>query len=156
MAITYIAAGSNLGEREKVLREALAYLAGKPELSVLRTSPYYETRPQGFAAQECFLNAVWEIETFLPPLLFFRILKETETFFGRRRILKNGPRSLDLDLLAFDRYIIRTRELTVPHPRMQERWFVLKPFSDVAPDWRHPVLGESVRELLNKVSGEKI
>lgn len=155
MAIAYIGAGSNLGDREKTLKQAFSHLTARPGLSVLRASSYYETRPRGFAAQESFLNAVWEAETFLPPLLFFQILKETEMFFGRKRILKNGPRSLDLDLLAFDRHIIRTRELTVPHPRMQERWFVLKPFSDIAPDWRHPVLGESIRELLNKVSGEE-
>lgn len=148
----YVAVGSNLGDRRAMMSQAQARLETNPGISVRKVSGIYETDPVGFLAQGRFLNAVWELETELPPDDLLNALLAVEKELGRERKVKNGPRVIDLDLLAYDDYISERPELTLPHPRLHERYFVLKPFSDLNPEWVHPYLHRTVQELLSEVS----
>jgi len=148
----YVAVGSNLGDRRAMMSQAQARLETNPGISVRKVSGIYETDPVGFLAQGRFLNAVWELETELTPDDLLSALLSAEKDLGRERNMKNGPRVIDLDLLAYDDYISERPELTLPHPRLHERYFVLKPFSDLNPEWVHPHLHRTVQELLSEVS----
>ena len=152
MAHIFIGAGSNLEDRENHLAEAKRLLEYTRYFNFLRTSPVYETEPVGGPPQGKYLNAVWEAETYLYPYETLREFLAVESAFGRIRAEKNGPRTLDLDLLFYDDRIIHEPGLDVPHPRLHERFFVLKPLSDIAPDWKHPELGKTACELLAAVS----
>ena len=147
MKTTFLALGSNLGDREAHLREALNRL--KPdEIRVTRRSSLYETAPQELLDQPCFLNAVIEVETSLFPLQLLACLRQIERQMGRRRVTPKGPRNIDIDILFYGRSVIRTAELEVPHPRLAERRFVLEPLAEIAPEFRHPVTGKTASEML--------
>ena len=150
-ARAYVAVGSNLGDRRAMLAKAQARLEANPGVSVRRVSGIYETDPVGFLPQGLFLNAVWELETDLAPDDLLGALLSVEKDLGRERNVKNGPRVIDLDLLVYDDFISDRPELTLPHPRLHERYFVLKPFSDLNPEWMHPHLHRTVQELLSEV-----
>ncbi|HNV86253.1 MAG TPA: 2-amino-4-hydroxy-6-hydroxymethyldihydropteridine diphosphokinase [Candidatus Omnitrophota bacterium] len=152
MTVAYVGLGSNLGDREGTIRKALARLNERDVLRVRKISAFYETKPVGYPDQPDFLNAVCEIETGYPARELLAALRETEDFFGRERKIEQGPRTLDLDLLAFGDWVVREEGLILPHPRMHERDFVLRPFLDVNPDWVHPMLGRSVRVLFEKLT----
>jgi len=141
--------GSNLGDRRGHLRAGLTGLRRSGR--VLAVSPLYETEPLGLREQPAFLNAVARMETALPPRELLRALLEAEAERGRARREKDGPRTLDLDLLLYGDEVIEEEGLTVPHPRMHLRRFVLVPLAAVAPWWRHPSLGKTVQELLEAV-----
>jgi 2-amino-4-hydroxy-6-hydroxymethyldihydropteridine diphosphokinase len=145
----YIGFGSNLGDRLENCRNAIGALAALPPCSLLETSSFYETSPVGLVEQPAFINGVVLLETDEDAHWLLRQMLEIEKTFGRIRNLKWGPRSIDLDLLFFDDQIINTPELSVPHPSLHERRFVLEPLNEVAPDFRHPSLGKSVADLRN-------
>jgi 3-oxoacyl-[acyl-carrier protein] reductase len=149
MTTAYLALGSNLGNRQGYLDAAVRRLRAEPGVQIVAVSPYYETEAVGGPPdQQKFLNAVVAIETQLAPQALLRLLLEIEHRFGRVRTVRNAPRTLDLDLLLYGDQIWDEPELTIPHPRMHERAFVLVPLADLAPDVVHPVLRMSVRELL--------
>lgn len=152
--VTYLALGTNLGHRTSNLRRAIEALP--PAVTVLAESPVYETPPWGFADQPHFLNMVIEGETRLAPLELLKFLKQLEGSLGRVPSVRFGPRLIDVDLLFYDDLILDTPELTLPHPRLQERAFVLVPLADLAPALVHPLLGKPISALLAGVDAEGI
>ncbi|MEZ4661944.1 MAG: 2-amino-4-hydroxy-6-hydroxymethyldihydropteridine diphosphokinase [Caldilineaceae bacterium] len=145
MHTTYIALGSNLGDRAGNIHDALRALG---EIGQVRdTSFLYETPPAYVVDQPEFLNAVCELETGLGPSELLAALKQIETKLGREKTVRYGPRSIDLDILFFDDLHVDTPPLTIPHARMAERDFVLQPLCDIASAVKHPVTGRSVGEM---------
>lgn len=151
LTTAYIGVGSNLGNREETIEKAKEALSAFPQIRFIRSAPIYETQPIGGPKQGLYLNTVWELETTLDAEELLRVLSEIELHLGRTRAEKNGPRTLDLDLLLFGDEIVRQENLVIPHPQMQERWFVLKPLWDLRSDLIHPVFKKSVCELLDEV-----
>lgn len=141
----YLALGSNLGDRAANLHAACRALS--PQVQIERASPIYETDPWGYADQPPFYNQVLRARTELEPLALLNFLKQTETRLGRQPSVRYGPRLIDLDILFYNDQVLQTDALTLPHPRLHERSFVLIPLKDLAADLRHPVLGQTVREL---------
>ncbi|CAM4305536.1 2-amino-4-hydroxy-6-hydroxymethyldihydropteridine diphosphokinase [Paenibacillus alkaliterrae] len=127
----YIALGSNIGDREQLLNDAIKRIHLSPGIEVRRVSGIYETDPVGYTEQPPFLNMVLAVRTELPPLPLLRRLFAIEQRLGRVRDIRFGPRTIDLDLLLYDNVIMDQEELTLPHPRMMERSFVLVPLRDV-------------------------
>jgi 2-amino-4-hydroxy-6-hydroxymethyldihydropteridine diphosphokinase len=151
-----IALGSNLesrfGDREANLREAVRRIETLGE--VKSVSSFYDTEPVGLVEQPKFLNGALLLETELGPQELMRGLLGVERAMGRERegaVLK-GPRVIDLDLLLYGDWVLWAEDLILPHPRMEERRFVLEPLAEIAPEWLHPVLGVTVRELLERLS----
>lgn len=143
---TYIALGTNIGDRLKNLQTAIEELSA--EINPLRASPVYETPPWGYTDQRSFYNMVLEAKTTLEPKELLAKLKAIESRMGREASFRNAPRVIDLDILFIDDLVLQKGSLTVPHPRMQGRGFVLVPLADLAPDFIHPVFGISVAEML--------
>ena len=147
-----IALGSNLGDREDYLRSALDALT--PSLDRLRISTFHDTAPVGVGPQPTFLNAAAVGETSLSARALLETLLAVERDLGRERPFPGAPRTLDLDLILYgDSIIDEAPSLIVPHPRFRERRFVLEPLAEIAPDWRDPVTGKTVEELLRLLSG---
>ena len=147
----FIAAGSNMGDRLSHLTQARALLSEMPGIKQLVSSGAYETHPVGGPPQGTYFNAVWQIQTDLDAEALLHRLLSIEHEQGRVRAEKNGPRTLDLDLLDFGGQTLNLPGLALPHPRMHERWFVLKPLTDLKPQWRHPNLGKTAAELLAEI-----
>jgi 2-amino-4-hydroxy-6-hydroxymethyldihydropteridine diphosphokinase len=145
--LVYLSLGSNLGDREQMLRLALERLAA-PDLRILRVSSIRETEPVDVLDQPRFLNLVAEAETGLFPKQLLARTARIELELGRKRLRPKGPRTIDIDILLYGDAVIDSPELTVPHPRMAERRFVLEPLAELAPDLRHPVTRRTVREML--------
>jgi 2-amino-4-hydroxy-6-hydroxymethyldihydropteridine diphosphokinase len=139
----YLSLGSNLGDREANLRAALDRLEPR------RISPIYETSPVDYRTQPFFLNLVAEVETGLMPLQLLSRTQRIERELGRVREVPKGPRVIDIDILLFDARVMRTKRLEIPHPRMQDRRFVLVPLADLVPHLRHPVSGLTIEEMRN-------
>lgn len=151
MKTVYLSLGSNVGDREEHLAAAVAALTAHG-VRVTRQSSIYLTEPVDFAAQDWFLNCAVETETDLMPRQLLRAIRQIEDEIGRRRLVRGGPRVIDLDILLCGSSIIRTPELEVPHPRMAERRFVLVPLAEMAPAARHPVKNKTIAELLAETS----
>ena len=132
MSIVYIALGSNLGDRAGYIQSAVAALQEKGA-SVIKQSTIIETDPVGGPPQDKFLNAVVKVSTELSPLELFSLCQSIEMELGRVRDVVNGPRTIDLDILLYDRLTIATPQLKIPHPRMFERTFVLEPLREIEP-----------------------
>jgi 2-amino-4-hydroxy-6-hydroxymethyldihydropteridine diphosphokinase len=145
----YIGLGCNLGDRELKLLSAIAELGRLPGTRVTALSHFYETEPVGGVAQDDFYNAAARIATTLRPLELLAELQRIETeVFQRTPSLRWGPRSMDLDILLYGDLVLTGEILTIPHPRLAERRFVLQPLADIAPALVHPTLGNSIAELL--------
>src|SRR5579863_4020252 len=151
----YLSLGSNLGNREQSLRDAIARLAKAGK--VVQQSSIYETEPVEFTAQPWFLNCVVELETDLTPQRLMAELLAIEQEMGRERTQKKGPRVIDLDILLFGDLVTSSADLTIPHPAMQERRFVLEPLVEIAPQVTHPRLKKTAKELLERLpSGQSV
>lgn len=153
MKTAYLSLGSNVGDREAHLKRALDRLA-REDIRVKRKSSIYETEPQDLRKQAWFLNLAAEIETSLFPRQLLHRIQHIEREMGRKRVIAKGPREIDIDILLYGNFVISTEVLTIPHPRLSERRFVLQPLADLAPDLRHPVSHVSIRELLAGLSGQ--
>ncbi len=149
MTVVYIALGSNLGDRAANLEAAIAALP--PAVAVTRRSPVYETDPAYVTDQPAFLNMVLCGETELGPQDLLQHLKRIERDLGRTRGRRYGPRLIDLDIVFFGSRIVQSPGLVIPHPRLAERAFVLKPLADIAPALTHPGTGESVLDMLGRL-----
>ena len=153
--LAYLSLGSNLGDRVHYLEEAIRLLQ-EDEVTVLRRSSLYETEPRDVPNQPWFLNLVIEVETALFPRRLLSRIKRVESRLGRKRITNKGPRTIDIDIVLFGRFVVDAPDLTIPHPRMGERRFVLEPLAELTPDLRHPVTHETMREMLARVSLQKV
>lgn len=146
LATAYIGLGSNLGNRMATLRTAVQRLDNLGRITGV--SSLYETEPVGYLEQPAFLNAVVALDTELAPVDLLQALLGIEHDLGRTRSFANAPRTLDLDLLLVDDVTLDTNYLTLPHPRLHERAFVLVPLAELVPEMVHPVTGQTVREMV--------
>ncbi|OPX84463.1 MAG: 2-amino-4-hydroxy-6-hydroxymethyldihydropteridine pyrophosphokinase [Pelotomaculum sp. PtaB.Bin104] len=151
---SYIGLGSNIGDKVANIKAALAALNNSQKVRVKRVAPYYRTEPIGYTAQDWFVNTVAELETLLSPHQLLFLLLTLEDRFGRVRTERWGPRVIDLDLLLYDQIEINTLELTIPHPRMHERAFVMVPLAVLAPELVIPGRGK-VAELAALLAGDQ-
>ena len=142
----YLSLGSNMGDRQKNLDKALDFLSQR--LRVSQISSIYESDPIGNTEQPRFLNMVCHVYTRLTPQGLLTLAKGIESKLGRSPGKTNAPRPIDIDILLYDREVVETPELVIPHPRMTERAFVLVPLVEITPDLMHPVIGKTARELL--------
>lgn len=150
MPIAYIALGSNLGDRRAQISMAIKELTDVG-VAVISVSSFLETEPYGIIDQPKFINAVMAVRTDLEVHVLLKLLLEIEQKMGRVRVRHWGERSIDLDILFYDNLIIKDAQLTLPHPDMQNRDFVLLPLVEIAPNFIHPVLGVTMRELLSNL-----
>ena len=151
----YLSLGSNLGDRAKNLREAIAAVR-KAGIQVTRISSVYETEPVDYLDQPWFVNLAAEGETELAPAGLLEALRAIERQMGSEKLVPKGPRFIDMDILLYGDEVIDTPELQVPHPRMHLRRFVLEPLAEIAPDLRHPVLGLNVSEMLAQTPDKSV
>ena len=155
MKTVYLGLGSNVGDREQTLQTAINRL-NSPDLRVKRASSVYETEPQGRRNQRWFLNLVVEAQTDLFPRQLLGRIAKLEQQLGRRRMLANGPRTIDIDILFYGNFVVKTPELNIPHPRFAERRFVLAPMVELAPELRDPNSRRTMRELLPGTAGQAV
>lgn len=154
-APTLIGVGSNVGDRLHYIGEARKLLVQQSHIRLLRESSIYETKPVGDPSQGKYLNAVWEVETELTPRGLLEVLQKIEKRLGRTGKGKQAARTIDLDIILKGNQMVNEPDLVVPHPRFQDRWFVLKPISELYPDLVHPILKEHVTSLLSKVESQR-
>lgn len=147
----YLGIGSNMGDREGYIKGALQALQAHAGIRLTRVSDLLETAPYGGVEQDDFINGAVEIETLLTPEELLEVLHEIENGAGRKRTLRWGPRTLDLDILFYDRLVYESDTLVIPHPDLENRDFVLRPLSTLAPGYRHPILAKSVKRLLQEL-----
>lgn len=145
MHTIYLALGSNIGNTTAHLTHAIEALTEK--LTSIKAAPFYRSKPMYYEAQDDFLNTVIKGETDLTPQALLTYVKQLEKTLGRQQRFRNGPREIDIDILFYDNLIMETELLTIPHPRIQERIFVLEPFMNLAPEFVHPLLKKRIDEL---------
>ncbi len=155
MAIIYLGLGSNLGDREKNIEEALKRLEAEGAANILAVSSFYETEPEGGPEQGKYINGAVKAVTPLAPEGLLLALKKIEAEMGRKPGAPNHPREIDLDILLYDEIMLITEGLVIPHPRMHERAFVLKGMAQIAPEVVHPVVGWTMGELYEIIRNKK-
>lgn len=155
MKIVYLGLGSNIGDREAVLRSALTEL-DRPDLKLRRVSSLYETEPIGFREQGWFLNLAAEFETELFPKQLLLRTRKIEMAMGRRRTIENGPRTIDIDILLYGNAVVQTDDLEIPHPRYRDRRFTLAPLAELNPNLRDPVTFRTMSEMLADLTGQSV
>ncbi len=146
MKTIYLALGSNLGDRRALLEDALQRIAAAG-ITITKRSTIIETEPAYVLDQPRFLNMAIEAQTTLVPRVLLRTLQRIECELGRKKIIDKGPRSIDIDILFYAEIVMRTKDLTIPHPLLHERRFVLEPLLEIAPQLLHPVLRQTITEL---------
>ncbi len=149
----FLALGSNIEDRKQHIETAIVLLREK--VHDITVAPLYETTPRYFEDQQNFLNTVLSGVTDLEPRELLRFTQAVQQEVGRVERFRNGPREIDIDILFYDNLVYKDEELEIPHPRLQERDFVLQPFSDIDPDFSHPVLKKTIRALLDALPGEQ-
>jgi len=154
MIKAYLGLGSNIGDTKKNIDTSIELLKQHPKIKVLKISSFYETEPIGFTEQEWFLNIVVEIETELQPYDLLDYCNEIESILKRKRILRWGPRTIDIDILLYGDYISTNQKLTIPHPRMMERAFVMIPLKEIAPNI--VIMGKSIDDIIKGMKTQKI
>jgi len=147
LATAYLSMGSNLGDRLRYLKKAIEKIGESKRISVINISSIYETEPVGNENQPRFLNLVIEVQTSLDPLPLLERLLAIEKEMGRKREDRWGPRNIDIDILIYDDLVMESDQLTIPHPRMHQRKFVLVPLAEIAPQTLHPLLKKNVKEI---------
>lgn len=147
----YLGIGSNMGEKENYLKEAIRKISANEKIRKVRCSEFIVTAPYGGVEQDDFLNGAVELETLLTPNQLLSFLQQLEAEAGRERLIHWGPRTLDLDILFFQDYVSDDPALSVPHPDMENRRFVLEPLSELCPYYIHPLSGKSVRQMLKEL-----
>jgi 2-amino-4-hydroxy-6-hydroxymethyldihydropteridine diphosphokinase len=153
MVEAYIALGSNLGDREANIKKAFDAL--KERIQIVKTSSLYETKPMYVEDQGWFLNCTAKIETNLAPEELLKFLKSIEQKLGRKTMKRNGPRTIDLDILFYGDQILKENDLQVPHPKIGERPFVLVPLAEIAPNLIHPVNKKTIIAMLSELDYDK-
>ena len=153
--IAYIGIGSNLGDKVYQCEKAISDILRADQSKLLAKSSLFKTKPIGYTSQDWFVNSVIKIETDLKPLDLLRLLKDIESRLGREKTFRWGPRVIDLDILLFDEEEIEMEGLQIPHPRLQERQFVLIPLAEIDPEVIHPVLKKTIRELLENIKEDQ-
>ena len=147
----YIAAGSNLGDKEETLKEAIDKIDKRKDCVVTKVSNFYTTDPVGYEDQDQFVNCVFEINTLQTPSELMDTLLEVEKDFKRERIIRWGPRTLDLDIIFYDDIISYDEHILIPHPRAHERQFVMKPMCDINPYYVHPIYRKTVMDISSEL-----
>lgn len=145
MARVFVGIGSNLGNKEGNIRNSIKLM--KEKCKVLKSSSLFETEPVGYKNQDRFINCAVEIETKLRPLELLDFFQSIEKRLKRAKTMRNGPRTIDLDVLFYDDLIINEKNLVIPHPRLHERLFVLEPLKEIAPELVHPVLNKRIEDI---------
>lgn len=153
MEIIFLALGSNIENRKQHIETAIDLLREKAHDIVV--APLYETKPRYFEDQQNFLNTVLRGYTQLEPWELLQFTQAVQQAVGRVERFRNGPREIDIDILIYDHIVYKDEELEIPHPRLQERDFVLQPFADINPDFLHPVLKKTIKELLDALPKEQ-
>ncbi len=149
MIKVFLALGSNLGDKKQHIKEAIELL--KKQISDIKVAKFYETKPQYYEEQDTFINTVLVGFTSLDPKDLLHFIKEGEKQIGRKKRFHFGPREIDIDILFYNGLIYKDENLIIPHPLMQERAFVLKPFLDLEPDFVHPKLKKTIKELYEEL-----
>ena len=149
--IAYIGIGSNIGNRLSHCRQAIGEIRQFPGSAVTAVSSFYDTEPLEMPDQDWFMNAVIALNTGFSPLELLDRCQTIEESLGRKRLIRYGPRTIDLDLLFYGQRVMKTDRLILPHPKLHQRRFVLTPLAEIAPDLLHPIIKKSMAELLNQV-----
>ncbi len=154
LRVVYVGLGSNVGDREEYIEQAVFLLGKTKGIAVIKRSTNYETEAEGVADQPPFLNAAMEIETTLPPHKLLSVIQETENTLGRERGIEWGPRTIDIDILLYEDEIISDDKLQIPHPLLHERLFILQPLAEIAPEAIHSTLEKTISELYEEKKSE--
>jgi len=156
VAIVYIGLGSNLGRKKANIRRAIKLLNKKTDIKILKVSSLYETEPMGYVKQDWFVNACLKAETNLSPRQLLNTLKDIEKQLKRKkRFIRWGPRTIDMDILLYDNLRLKTKDLIIPHPEMHKRAFVLIPLMELEPNLVHPTKRKSILKLLANLKRSK-